>query len=203
MGMYIWYAWILECLCMFMLIMIDVKLTPSGLWWTAYLFVWMGRRRARLVLLLAWSVLEVRGATSSICFWSLSLGLWLGCRLVFYFDVGLCCWDFTHVLGFGDYMYWYTVFGVYGMYILEMYELYPRLLRFYTWMLLNFGFWILNICFIRVFYRFNRNRVLHSNLFLTGRWPLLCFTVKWVETFWIGLVNGLGPLRHCELSPIM
>jgi len=24
-------------------IMIDEKLTPSGLWWTAYLFVWMGR----------------------------------------------------------------------------------------------------------------------------------------------------------------
>jgi len=29
-------------------IMIDVKLTLSGLWWTAYLIVWMGRRRARL-----------------------------------------------------------------------------------------------------------------------------------------------------------
>jgi len=29
-----------------MLIMIDVKLTLSDLWWTAYLFVWMGRRRA-------------------------------------------------------------------------------------------------------------------------------------------------------------
>jgi len=25
-----------------------VKLTLSGLWWTAYLFVWMGRRRAWL-----------------------------------------------------------------------------------------------------------------------------------------------------------
>jgi len=30
-------------------IMIDVKLTPSGMWWTAYLFVWIGRRRAGLV----------------------------------------------------------------------------------------------------------------------------------------------------------
>jgi len=28
--------------------MIDVKQTLSGLWWTAYLFVWMGRRRAGL-----------------------------------------------------------------------------------------------------------------------------------------------------------
>jgi hypothetical protein len=74
---------ILGCLCLFLLIMIDWKLTLSGLWWTAYLFVWMGRRRAGLVLLLAWWLLEDRGATSSICFWSLSLGLWLGCRLVF------------------------------------------------------------------------------------------------------------------------
>jgi len=42
-----------EILCLFnhvyLLIMIDVKLTPNGLWWTAYLFVWMGRRRALLV----------------------------------------------------------------------------------------------------------------------------------------------------------
>jgi len=30
------------------LIMIDVKLTPSSLWWTAYLFVWMGRWHAGL-----------------------------------------------------------------------------------------------------------------------------------------------------------
>jgi len=34
--------------CLYILIMIDVKLTPSGLWRTAYLFVWMGRRHAWL-----------------------------------------------------------------------------------------------------------------------------------------------------------
>jgi len=34
--------------CLYLLIMIDVKLTPSGLWWTAYLFVRMGRRHAWL-----------------------------------------------------------------------------------------------------------------------------------------------------------
>jgi len=27
--------------CLHILIMFDVKLSPSGLWWTAYLFVWM------------------------------------------------------------------------------------------------------------------------------------------------------------------
>jgi len=37
--MYMFMHEILECLCLVMLIMIDVKLTPSGLWWTAYLFV--------------------------------------------------------------------------------------------------------------------------------------------------------------------
>jgi len=40
------------CLILFILIMINVKLTLSGLWWTAYLFVWMGRRRAGLVIAL-------------------------------------------------------------------------------------------------------------------------------------------------------
>jgi len=41
---------IIACLTMLIsFIMIDVKLTPSGLWWTAYLFVLMGRRRAGLV----------------------------------------------------------------------------------------------------------------------------------------------------------
>ena len=39
--------------CLYLLIMIDVKLTPSGLWWTAYLFVWMGRRHAGLVDVIA------------------------------------------------------------------------------------------------------------------------------------------------------
>jgi len=42
--------------------MIDMKLTPSGMWWTSYLFVWMGRRRAGLFALLAWWVLEDSGS---------------------------------------------------------------------------------------------------------------------------------------------
>jgi len=45
--------------------MIDVKLTPSGLWWTAYLFVWMGRRRVGLVdLYYLVSCLRTAGASS-------------------------------------------------------------------------------------------------------------------------------------------
>ena len=63
---------------LFMLIMIDVKLTPSGLWWTAYLFVWMSRRRAGVVidyLMSAW----IAGAISIIGLWSLRIGSDLGC----------------------------------------------------------------------------------------------------------------------------
>jgi len=43
--------------------MINVKLTPSGLWWTAYLFVWMDRRRAGLVIALL--LVSARGSGAS------------------------------------------------------------------------------------------------------------------------------------------
>jgi len=51
MSMLIYERWIINaCLILFIFfIMIDVKLTPSGMWWIAYLFVWMDRRRARLI----------------------------------------------------------------------------------------------------------------------------------------------------------
>jgi len=50
-------------------IMIDVKLTPSGLWWTTYLFVRMGRRRAGLVDLLC------------------LVSCWEGCRSILHISV--------------------------------------------------------------------------------------------------------------------
>jgi len=40
----------------------DVKLTPSGMWWTAYLFVWMGRRRAWLIFCLLGELFEDGGS---------------------------------------------------------------------------------------------------------------------------------------------
>jgi len=43
--------------------MINVKLIPSGLLWTAYLFVRMGRRRAGLVI--AWLLVSARGSGAS------------------------------------------------------------------------------------------------------------------------------------------
>jgi len=51
------------CLILLILIMINVKLTPNGLWWTAYLFVWMGRRRAGLVIALL--LVSARGSGAS------------------------------------------------------------------------------------------------------------------------------------------
>ena len=51
------------CLILFILIMNNVKLTPSGPWWTAYLFVRMGRRRAGLVITLL--LVSARGSGAS------------------------------------------------------------------------------------------------------------------------------------------
>jgi len=50
--------WIWSCLCLFL-----QDITPSGLWWTAYLFVWMGRRRAGLVIALL--LVSARGSRAS------------------------------------------------------------------------------------------------------------------------------------------
>ena len=47
--MYMCYAWD-PWMFMIIYVWLCVKLTPSGLWWTAYLFVWMGRRRTRVVV---------------------------------------------------------------------------------------------------------------------------------------------------------
>jgi len=72
---------ILECLCLFMLIMIDVKLTSSGLSCTAYLFVWMGRRCAGVIVgcLDSGSYLRYR------FLWSLRVGSDLGCLSLWLF----------------------------------------------------------------------------------------------------------------------
>jgi len=46
-----WDILMIDYSCLYILIMIDVKLTRSGMCWTAYLFVWMGRRHVGLVWL--------------------------------------------------------------------------------------------------------------------------------------------------------
>jgi len=67
---------------------------------TAYLFVWMGRRRAGLIFLFACSVscLRIAGATSVYQLESY-IRLWLGVSL-YDFWICLCCGDFAHMSGF-------------------------------------------------------------------------------------------------------
>ena len=151
---------ILECLCLFMLIMIDVKLTLSGLWWTTYLFVWMGRRRAGLVLLLDWWVLEDSGATPSICFWCLNLGLWSRMS-VFMIILDWFCWIYVvEILPIGrdleilyDDVYW-----SHGMYNLEMYNLYAlRLLRNFIYAC---WYYLLKTCFMCTIFLYSINQTL-------------------------------------------
>jgi len=176
---------ILEYLCLFMLIMIDVKLTPVVCGGTAYLFVWMGRRRAWLVLLLDWWVFGDSGATSSICFWSLSLGLWLGCRLAFYLTLvyvveilpicrileilfmDVCC-------SYDMYTWWCMTYIRWDCWWI----LYMHVVWILMWRCIIY---FLNIYIIRVYYCFNRNKVLqHIYLFFwvlpiqTTPFPFLC-----------------------------
>jgi len=51
-----WNIMMIDYSCLYISITIDVKLTPVVVRLTAYLFVWMGRRHAGLVWLLAWWV---------------------------------------------------------------------------------------------------------------------------------------------------
>jgi len=82
---------ILECLCW---LYFNCGMLSNPQWsfgWPPTLFVWMGRRRAILVAFLV-SMLEASlGPNSSLCFGSLSLGLWLDVGLMsFIFHVS---WD--------------------------------------------------------------------------------------------------------------
>jgi len=85
--MYMCCAWNPWMLMFDYTLFVECYLTPNSL--TVCLFVWMGRRLARLVALLyLWLCLRTSfGATSSFL-WSLSLGIWLGCQsFVIYFHV--------------------------------------------------------------------------------------------------------------------
>ena len=73
----------------------DVMLTLSGLWWTAYLSVWMGRRRAGCLVVACWC----RGVEFLFFMQVSRLGLWS--RIVF-----ACCFILTMYLGVVDIFYY-------------------------------------------------------------------------------------------------
>jgi len=58
----------------------------------------------------------------------------------------LCCWDFSHMSGLGDF------------YDDVNWILYMHVVWILMW---RRSVYFLNICFIRVYYRFNRNKALH------------------------------------------
>jgi len=65
---------------------------------TAYLFVWMSRRRAGVACCLPGECLRIAEASSVICFWSLTIGFWFRMSVFLLFWCWLCWWDFTHML---------------------------------------------------------------------------------------------------------
>jgi len=153
-----------EILCYLILfifsIMIDVKLTSSGLWWTAYLFVWMGRRRAGLVgLHCLVSSLRIAGASSVYFACRVLERLWS--RMTF-----ILCFGFYLLLGF-DYdlvvllllMTWLYYWSVcwYSAVMIYVKIFYACLL----WIIRRHGVYFLIMYYNCVIYSFNINRALH------------------------------------------
>jgi len=139
---------------------------------TAYLFVWMGRRRARLVLIACLvSCLRIAGATSVYQLES-EIRLWLGVSL---YDlwISLCCGDFSHMSGFE-----YFIYGcIYELmtWLFEVYVIFRCEVcwNFYTCWFGEFKedvtsiSWIIIIfaCFIALI------EVKRYNMHLTMKWP--------------------------------
>jgi hypothetical protein len=137
---------------------------------TACLFVWMGRRLPGLVALVV-SMLEASfGATLSLCFGSLSLGLWFRVSVLLFFGVDyfICYWDFYSYVEIG-YLFDDVSYDAYDMAIWRC-MLFIRCDVFEKFLVcMLFGiYWrrevyFLNICIIHVFYRFNRSRALQRS----------------------------------------
>jgi hypothetical protein len=129
---------------------------------TAYLSVWMGRRCAGVVALVsAW----IAGAISAIG-WSRRFKLWLGlsclyvyCRILFCF-VEICPLVGTWRILYDD--VFLTMVCICWRYIncIPLWLLRYFIYAWWLWILLRRSVYFLNICYIRVFYRFNRNRAL-------------------------------------------
>jgi len=85
--------------------MIDVKLTASGLWWTACLFVWMGRRHAGLVDLLG-ELLEDSG--NFLCLFCLRVldRLWTRTASFMFLWIYFLLLRFAHMSEFIYYLMW-------------------------------------------------------------------------------------------------
>ena len=85
----------------------DVMLTLSGLWWTAYLSVWTGRRRAGCLVVACWC----RGVEFLFFMQVSRLGLWS--RIVL-----ACCFILTMYLEVVD-IFCYLGFGEYNCILLR------------------------------------------------------------------------------------
>jgi len=146
-------------------IMIDVKLTPIGLWWTTYLFVWMGRRRAGLVdslcLVSCW---RVAGASSVYFAFRVLERLWSRTTFILCFGFYLLlrytlCWDLL-LFGCIPWVWWHD-------YIIEVYVIFrcdvlcwDILCMSSWWIIRRRDVYFLIIYYNCVIYRLFRNRAL-------------------------------------------
>jgi len=82
----------------------DVKLTPSGLWPPTCLYEWVDGVQEWSFSLIG-KLLEDSGSYLRLSVYSIGTDVGLSVYTLFWTD--LCCWDFTHLLGFGDFIWWY------------------------------------------------------------------------------------------------
>ena len=134
----------------------DVKLTPSGLWPPTCLYEWVNG-------VLEWSfsligeLLENSGSYLCLSVLSLSIGSDVVLSVYTLFWIDLCCWDFTHLSGFGDFIWWCLIefmtciFWRCMLYIrCDFWEIFICMFLEVYW---RRDVYFLNICIIHVFYR--------------------------------------------------
>ena len=107
-------------------------LTLSGLWWTAYLSVWIGRRHAGCLVVACWC----RGVEFLFFMQVSRLGLWS--RIVL-----ACCFILTMYLGVVD-IFCYLGFGEYNCILLRFGDV--------LWFLSMFAAMLCNMIFMHVLY---------------------------------------------------
>jgi len=92
--------------CLYILIMFDVKLTPSGCSVERRLFIWMGRRRVGLISIsLFGECSRIAGAIYVGCLFRVLDRLWSRTTSFIIFWIYLCCGYFAHISGFEYFIY--------------------------------------------------------------------------------------------------
>jgi hypothetical protein len=179
----------------------DVMLTLSGLWWTAYLSVWTGRRRAGCLVVAWWC----RGVEFLFFMQVSRLGLWSRIVLACWFLFELCILEMRCYLLFEYWrIYLYLVWrsrDVYEWYVVP-------LLCCVTWSLCMYfcGLFGDVASISRIFLMYsrvlplNRNRMLHVPLHMLYLGSMFRNNIKGAPFFTFKICGGIQFLEKLSLG---